>query len=189
MTRRQGRGDPPGRRPDRHPPRAAPGRGPPRAGAGDPPRSRPAVRRADPAGALSRRWRSRGEVLSGTPTPDRAVARHRRPSDPAGRPRARRAGRRPGPRRRGRLRRGRAGRHVAILAHRLLGLDLARTWSDAAETIVIELRLPRDAHGDARRLRPRPSPGRPSRGCCAIRWPTRTCSGRRRARRSARPSP
>lgn len=32
---------------------------------------------------------------------------------------------------------------VAILAHRLLGLDLARTWSDAAETIVMELRLPR----------------------------------------------
>ena len=30
-----------------------------------------------------------------------------------------------------------------ILGHRLLGLDLARTWSDAAETIVIDLRLPR----------------------------------------------
>ena len=35
------------------------------------------------------------------------------------------------------------GDTVAILAHRLLGLDLARTWSDAAETIVMELRLPR----------------------------------------------
>src|SRR5204862_648053 len=32
---------------------------------------------------------------------------------------------------------------LAILAHRLLGLDVARTWSDAAETIVIDLRLPR----------------------------------------------
>ncbi len=35
------------------------------------------------------------------------------------------------------------GDTVAILAHRLLGLDLARTWSDSAETIVMELRLPR----------------------------------------------
>jgi hypothetical protein len=35
------------------------------------------------------------------------------------------------------------GDTVAILAHRLLGLDLARTWSDASETIVMELRLPR----------------------------------------------
>lgn len=35
------------------------------------------------------------------------------------------------------------GDTVAILAHRLLGFDLTRTWSDAAETIVMELRLPR----------------------------------------------
>jgi iron complex transport system permease protein len=35
------------------------------------------------------------------------------------------------------------GDTVAILAHRLLGLDLPRTWSDATETIVMELRLPR----------------------------------------------
>lgn len=35
------------------------------------------------------------------------------------------------------------GDTVAILAHRLLGLDLARTWPPAAETIVIDLRLPR----------------------------------------------
>jgi iron complex transport system permease protein len=35
------------------------------------------------------------------------------------------------------------GDTIAILGHRLLGLDLARTWSDAAETIVMELRLPR----------------------------------------------
>src|SRR5262245_64150841 len=32
---------------------------------------------------------------------------------------------------------------VAILAHRLLGLDLGREWSAAAETIVMDLRLPR----------------------------------------------
>ena len=32
---------------------------------------------------------------------------------------------------------------VAILAHRLLGLDLGRTWSPATETIVLDLRLPR----------------------------------------------
>ncbi len=32
---------------------------------------------------------------------------------------------------------------VAILAHRLLGLDLGMTWSPAAETIVMDLRLPR----------------------------------------------
>lgn len=32
---------------------------------------------------------------------------------------------------------------IAILAHRLLGLDLPHTWSPAAETIVMELRLPR----------------------------------------------
>lgn len=32
---------------------------------------------------------------------------------------------------------------IGILAHRLLGLDVARTWSDAAEAIVIDLRLPR----------------------------------------------
>lgn len=35
------------------------------------------------------------------------------------------------------------GDTVAILAHRLLGLDLARTWPPAVETIVIDLRLPR----------------------------------------------
>jgi iron complex transport system permease protein len=32
---------------------------------------------------------------------------------------------------------------VAILAHRLLGLDIARTWTEAMETIVIDIRLPR----------------------------------------------
>lgn len=32
---------------------------------------------------------------------------------------------------------------LAILAHRLLGLDLSRTWPASAETIVMELRLPR----------------------------------------------
>jgi iron complex transport system permease protein len=32
---------------------------------------------------------------------------------------------------------------VAILAHRLLGLDLGREWAPAAETIVMDLRLPR----------------------------------------------
>ncbi len=32
---------------------------------------------------------------------------------------------------------------LAVLAHRLLGLDLGRTWSPATETIVWELRLPR----------------------------------------------
>ncbi len=32
---------------------------------------------------------------------------------------------------------------VAILAHRLLGLDLGATWTPAAETIVMDLRLPR----------------------------------------------
>ena len=35
------------------------------------------------------------------------------------------------------------GDTVAILAHRLLGLDVARTWSDASEAIVMDLRLPR----------------------------------------------
>jgi iron complex transport system permease protein len=35
------------------------------------------------------------------------------------------------------------GDTLGILAHRLLGLDLARTWSPTAETIVWELRLPR----------------------------------------------
>ncbi|HUP54258.1 MAG TPA: iron chelate uptake ABC transporter family permease subunit [Methylomirabilota bacterium] len=35
------------------------------------------------------------------------------------------------------------GDTIAILGHRLLGLDLARTWSDATETIVMDLRLPR----------------------------------------------
>jgi iron complex transport system permease protein len=35
------------------------------------------------------------------------------------------------------------GDTVGILANRLLGLDVPRTWSDAAETIVLELRLPR----------------------------------------------
>jgi iron complex transport system permease protein len=32
---------------------------------------------------------------------------------------------------------------VAILAHRLLGLDIPATWTPAAETIVMDLRLPR----------------------------------------------
>ncbi len=35
------------------------------------------------------------------------------------------------------------GDSVAILAHRLFGLPVERTWSAAAETIVIDLRLPR----------------------------------------------
>lgn len=35
------------------------------------------------------------------------------------------------------------GDTIAILAHRFLGLDIAKTWSDATETIVVELRLPR----------------------------------------------
>jgi iron complex transport system permease protein len=35
------------------------------------------------------------------------------------------------------------GDTFAILAHRLLGLDVARTWSAASETIVMDLRLPR----------------------------------------------
>jgi iron complex transport system permease protein len=35
------------------------------------------------------------------------------------------------------------GDTLAILAHRLLGLDLGRTWSPVAETIVWDLRLPR----------------------------------------------
>ncbi len=35
------------------------------------------------------------------------------------------------------------GDTVRILAHRFLGIDVARTWSDATETIVVDLRLPR----------------------------------------------
>jgi cobalamin transport system permease protein len=35
------------------------------------------------------------------------------------------------------------GDTVRILAHRFLGIDMARTWSDATETIVVDLRLPR----------------------------------------------
>jgi iron complex transport system permease protein len=35
------------------------------------------------------------------------------------------------------------GDTLAILAHRLLGLDIATTWSRAEETIVVDLRLPR----------------------------------------------
>jgi len=35
------------------------------------------------------------------------------------------------------------GDTLAILAHRLLGLDLHRTWTDQAEVIVMDLRLPR----------------------------------------------
>jgi len=35
------------------------------------------------------------------------------------------------------------GDTLAILAHRLLGLDLGTTWSSAEETIVVDLRLPR----------------------------------------------
>lgn len=35
------------------------------------------------------------------------------------------------------------GDTIAILAHRILGLDLAGAWSAASETIVIDLRLPR----------------------------------------------
>jgi len=35
------------------------------------------------------------------------------------------------------------GDTIAILAYRLLGLDVARTWSPAQETIVMDLRLPR----------------------------------------------
>src|SRR4051794_27573617 len=35
------------------------------------------------------------------------------------------------------------GDTVAILAHRLLGLDVHATWAESAETIVMDLRLPR----------------------------------------------
>ena len=35
------------------------------------------------------------------------------------------------------------GDTLRILGHRFLGLDIPRTWSDATETIVIDLRLPR----------------------------------------------
>lgn len=35
------------------------------------------------------------------------------------------------------------GDTIAILAHRFLGFDIPRTWSDATETIVVDLRLPR----------------------------------------------
>jgi iron complex transport system permease protein len=35
------------------------------------------------------------------------------------------------------------GDTLAILGHRFLGLDIPKTWSDATETIVLELRLPR----------------------------------------------
>lgn len=35
------------------------------------------------------------------------------------------------------------GDTIGILAHRLLGLDVARTWAPSAETIVMDLRLPR----------------------------------------------
>jgi iron complex transport system permease protein len=35
------------------------------------------------------------------------------------------------------------GDTLAILGHRFLGLDLPKTWSDATETIVMDLRLPR----------------------------------------------
>jgi iron complex transport system permease protein len=35
------------------------------------------------------------------------------------------------------------GDTISILAHRLLGLDVARTWAASTETIVMELRLPR----------------------------------------------
>jgi len=35
------------------------------------------------------------------------------------------------------------GDTLKILAHRFLGLDIPRTWTDATETIVIDLRLPR----------------------------------------------
>lgn len=35
------------------------------------------------------------------------------------------------------------GDTVAILAHRILGLDIHQTWAPSAETIVMELRLPR----------------------------------------------
>ena len=35
------------------------------------------------------------------------------------------------------------GDTLAILGHRLLGLDLARTWTDQSEVIVMDLRLPR----------------------------------------------
>ena len=35
------------------------------------------------------------------------------------------------------------GDSIAILAHRLLGLPIARTWDPSAEVIVMDLRLPR----------------------------------------------
>ena len=49
--------------------------------------------------------------------------------------------------------RSRRPRRSAIIVHRLLGLDLAQTWTATDETIVWDLRLPRVLDGDGRRAR------------------------------------
>ena len=69
------------------------------------------------------------------------------------------------------------GETLGILGRRLLGLDIAATWPAAAETIVIDLRLPACPHRDGRRAAAWPSPARRSRASSATRSRTRTCSG------------
>ena len=65
---------------------------------------------------------------------------------------------------------------LAIVTHRLFGLDLGRSWPASADTIVWDLR----SRGSSRRSWSGPpwrSPARRSRACCATRWPTPTCLG------------
>ena len=83
---------------------------------------------------------------------------------------------------------------LAIVAHRLLGLDLGRTWSASAETIVWDLRVPRvltslrrrDGAGGRRGDLPGP-PAQPARRSVRARHGLRR--GARSGHRGAAPDP
>ena len=72
------------------------------------------------------------------------------------------------------------GDTLAILAHRLFGLDVGATWTPATETIVWDLRLPRVLTAMIVGRRAGGRRARRSRASSATRSPTRTCSGPRR---------
>ena len=80
------------------------------------------------------------------------------------------------------------GDTLGILAHRLFGMNVTATWTVAAETIVMDLRLPRVLTAMVVGGRPRGLRAPRSRASFATRSRTRTCSARRPGPRSGRRS-
>ena len=77
---------------------------------------------------------------------------------------------------------------VGVILWRTLGLDVGLDWSPATRGDRLGPAAAAGPDRDGRSGPGWPWPAPRSRGCCATRWPIRTCSGRRRGRRSARRS-